>query len=141
MKKKILSLVLGAVAATTLFATAPAIAETAPVAASTQGTEVGVQADGNFYAYYRLNRTQQCGAWAGNALDMGSCGLGAESVWNNGFPGARDDVFVHQGTRCGGERRGIYNGVWLDDLRQWNFDGTVTALWHNLRSFCWVQLP
>ncbi|WP_267243602.1 hypothetical protein [Streptomyces sp. PR69] len=102
--------------------------------------------DGHLHAYFDINFRNYCGGWVGNAGNWGQCRNKASSLWNNGYPGNLDDVWVHWDTGCRGARRGVHNGVALADLRRWTFDrntgpGSGEALNDNISSHCWTNLP
>ncbi|MEU1372307.1 peptidase inhibitor family I36 protein [Streptomyces triculaminicus] len=102
--------------------------------------------DGNLYAWYHLNYQGPACTWAGNSSNWGSCKNQATSLWNNGYPGNLDDVWVYWGSGYTGAGRGVYNGVALPDLRQYTFDagtgrGAGEQLNDNIASHRWVNLP
>ncbi|MDA2803672.1 hypothetical protein [Nocardiopsis suaedae] len=136
--------VTGAVAAATLLSAPAAQAEeAAPQAAPAQAE---AQADGYLHVYTGYNGAGWCDSWKGNSGDWGVCRNRVSSLWNNGYPGNYDDVWVYWGLNHSGARRGVYNGVALNDLRKWDFDantgaGSGQALNNNISSHQWTNLP
>ncbi|ASU84044.1 hypothetical protein CDO52_15720 [Nocardiopsis gilva YIM 90087] len=128
-----------AAAALSLLATPAASAEEPQPEFDTQA------ADGKLHGYYGFNRTNHCYGWESNDKDWGVCRNRVSSLWNNGYPGNYDDVWVYWGRNHSGARRGVYNGVVLNDLRKWTYDpggaGAGEALNNNISSHQWTNLP
>ncbi|MEU5977875.1 peptidase inhibitor family I36 protein [Streptomyces sp. NPDC047315] len=97
-------------------------------------------ADGHFYLYNGYFFTGARAGYFGNASNYGSSDNTASSLWNNGYPGALDDVRVYLDARYAGPSRGIHNGVALADLQQWRYDGTNRSLDNSISSHKWVDL-
>ncbi|AYG78166.1 hypothetical protein DWB77_00273 [Streptomyces hundungensis] len=116
--------------------------ETAP--ASTTATAANPP-DGRFHTYFRTWYQNECGAWPSDAAAWGACKNTSESVWNLGYPGLNDDVWVYCNSNYGGAGRGIYNGAGLPDLHDWRFGsgGSCSGeqMWHNIASHKFVNLP
>lgn len=115
----------------------PALAQAATSASPT----TAAAADGNLYVYRDYNFTTLCGRWPGNKPNWGGCGGTISSLWNNGYPGSYDDVWVYSGINYTGYKRGVYNGVRLPDLRGYKFDGSSVVLDNNIWSHKWTNLP
>ncbi|WP_236567981.1 MULTISPECIES: hypothetical protein [unclassified Nocardiopsis] len=86
-----------------------------------------------------------CGSWTGDSSNWKACRNTTSSLWNNGCPGNLDDVWAYWGLNHSGARRGVHNGVVLNDLRQWTFDpgtgsGSGQALNNNVSSHRWTNL-
>lgn len=105
------------------------------------GGQVSAQADGNFYAYEDENRTGRRAQWSGNSDGWGWMSDNASSVWNNGYPGGKDDVVVYKHAAFSGPKRGIYNGTVINDLSTVYFDGTSDGMNDDITSHEWVALP
>jgi hypothetical protein len=110
--------------------------------------QVSVQSDGYLHLYFDYNLRNQCGAWAGNATDLGQCTFREASLWNNGdCSDGHPDVLVYADTnQASAAHRGVYCGVAINDLHNYIFDiGTGTgagdSLFHNIGSLKWVKLP
>jgi hypothetical protein len=105
----------------------------------------GVQADGNLHLYRGINFTDYCRGYVGDSADWGTCRNQVSSLWNNGYPGNLDDVWVYWGTNHSGARRGVHNGVSIADLSPYTFDaGTGTgagqSINNNIASHRWTNL-
>ncbi|MET9460912.1 hypothetical protein ABZY05_38615 [Streptomyces canus] len=105
----------------------------------------GVQADGNLHLYRDTNYNNYCAGYVGNSANWGSCRNQVSSLWNNGYPGSLDDVWVYYSTDYRGARRGVYNGVAIPDLAPYPFDaGTGTgageSINNNIASHKWTNL-
>ncbi|MFH9426572.1 hypothetical protein [Streptomyces sp. NPDC017529] len=102
-----------------------------------------VKRDGYFRGYVHKNYDMQCHAWLGSDPFWGACNDIVSSVQNMGYIGAKDDVMVYKDANYTGYRRGIYNGVWLDNLDKWVYDGA--PFWETLNdsisSHQWTNLP
>ncbi|MFF1448373.1 hypothetical protein ACFVYF_09495 [Streptomyces sp. NPDC058274] len=101
---------------------------------------------GSLYVYYNTGYSGWCDDWSGEAPDWGSCRNQVSSLFNNGYPGNLDDIWVYWGLNYTGARRGVYQGVGLSDLRQWKFDantGPGSGEWlnDNISSHRWTNLP
>jgi hypothetical protein len=137
------ALLAGAVTAQAAPAAPAANTQAAP---ATGASPAQVSADGRFYAYYGTYYDNLCNSWSGNSTNWGACRNKVESLWNNGYPGGKDDVLVYWGLNYGGAWRGICNGAALGDLGQWPFDwsngkpGNGEALWKNISSHQWAAL-
>lgn len=136
------TLIGAALAAVTVAATPLAAQASEPVPRSSAGRV----ADGLLHVYYNTGYSGWCDDWSGEAPDWGSCRNQVSSLWNNGYPGNLDDIWVYWGLNYTGARRGVYNGVGLSDLRQWTFDantGPGSGEWlnDNISSHRWTNLP
>lgn len=140
---KIRTALVGAALAAAAVVSVPMAAQAAENPAPGQ---VSAQApDGNLHVYRGLNYTNYCAGFRGNSTNWGTCRNKAESLWNNGYPGSFDDVWVYYAPGYGGARRGVHNGVALSDLRNWTFDPNTGAgsgqwLWRNISSHKWTNL-
>lgn len=140
---KIRNILIGAALAAVAVGAAPLTAQAADTAPA---SPAGAQADGYLYVYYDLNYVGPCGKWSGNSPNWGVCRNQVTSVWNNGYPGNLDDVWLYYGLNYTGARRGVYNGVYIADLRPYPFDaGTGTgagqSINDNVASHRWTNLP
>jgi hypothetical protein len=102
-------------------------------------------ADGRLYAYYDYDYRRLCNSWSGNSSNWGACRNTTSSLWNNGYPGNLDDVWVYWGLNHSGARRGVHNGVALANLGHWHFDadtgaGSGQPLNNNISSHRWTNL-
>ncbi|MFE4973312.1 hypothetical protein ACFRAR_14500 [Kitasatospora sp. NPDC056651] len=133
--------VAAALAVTAAPHTAQAV-EAAPHGAS--GSAPALAADGRLHAYYSTWYQNECQSWSTDA-NWGECKNNAESLWNMRYPGNLDDVWVYYNSNFSGAGRGVYNGAGLPDLSQWQFGsggaGAGKALWHNIASHRFVNLP
>jgi hypothetical protein len=131
-----------AIAAAAL-ATGAATAEAAPAPPASPDT---AQANGYFYTYNGTGFTDYCGGWFKSSSDWGACANHDESLWNNGYPGALDDVLVYWGYGQTGAWRGVCNGDALPDVSGLTFDysggasGNGSSIWHNIASHRWATL-
>ncbi|PDP88127.1 hypothetical protein CQJ94_08350 [Glycomyces fuscus] len=137
--KRMTALVAAAITAATLFNAPTAQAE------EVRSHTAAAAADGRLYAYYDFNYNRYCASWAGNSSNWGACRNTTSSLWNNGYPGNLDDVWVYWGLNHSGARRGVHNGVALANLSQWTFDantgsGSGQALNNNISSHMWTNL-
>ncbi|OXM59120.1 hypothetical protein [Amycolatopsis vastitatis] len=131
-----------AITATALAAGA-ATAEAAPAPPASPAT---AQADGYFYTYNGTGFTDFCGRWSGPSSYWGACANQDESLWNNGYPGALDDVLIYWGRNQTGAWRGVCNGNALSNVSGLTFDysggasGHGEPIWHNIASHRWATL-
>ncbi|MFT2017257.1 peptidase inhibitor family I36 protein [Streptomyces sp. 796.1] len=105
--------------------------------------DVSAKADGYLYAFEHINKGGKSARWASNSWNWGldrDFNDKASSLHNNGFPGSLDDVIVYRDADFKGNSRGVHNGVYLADLRKWNFDGTNVPLQDRISSHRWVNL-
>lgn len=105
----------------------------------------GVQADGNLHLYRDINYANYCRGYVGNSSDWGTCRNQISSLWNNGYPGNLDDVWVYWGTGPSGARRGVYNGVAIPNLAPYTFDagtgaGSGQSINDNISAHRWTNL-
>ncbi|WP_462188444.1 MULTISPECIES: hypothetical protein [unclassified Frankia] len=87
-----------------------------------------------------------CTSYLSDSDDWGSCRNQISSLWNNGYPGSLDDVWLYWGTHQTHARRGVYNGVYLPDLAPYTFDagtgrGAGQSIDNNVASHRWTNLP
>jgi hypothetical protein len=142
--RKLNQILAGAAIATMGIGLLPATAQAQAVApASPAG--VSVQADGNLHLYRDVNYGNYCRGYVGNSTDWGTCRNQVSSLWNNGYPGDLDDVWLYWGTNYSGARRGVHNGVSIADLQPYTFDaGTGTgagqSINNNVSSHKWTNL-
>ncbi len=119
---------------------------TAEAATAPPASPATAQSDGYFYSYNGTGFTNLCGRWSGNSPNWGVCRNKTESLWNNGYPGAFDDVLVYWGLNYTGAYRGVCNGDALPDVSGLTFDwsngaaGHGESLWHNISSHKWATL-
>ncbi|MFI0977623.1 peptidase inhibitor family I36 protein [Streptomyces sp. NPDC021093] len=128
-----------ALALTTLPVTAQAAEAPAVPAPS------GAAADGKLHVYLDFNYVGECAAWTGNSTNWGTCRNKVSSLRNSGYPGSLDDVWVYYAPNYGGAKRGVHNGVGLDNLTKWTFDpntgsGSGQQLNDNISSHKWTNL-
>ncbi|MFC5144819.1 peptidase inhibitor family I36 protein [Streptomyces aureoversilis] len=119
-------------------------AGTAPAPVGT-GTSAAPPADGKLYAYEGYNYTGFSCSWTGNSNNWGQCRNQASSLWNNGFPGNLDDVWVYWAPNRTEARRGVHNGVAISNLATVTFDagtgkGAGQNLNDNISSHQWTNL-
>nr|WSX52096.1 hypothetical protein OG409_26115 [Streptomyces sp. NBC_00974] len=138
------TLLVGAVLAASIVTATPFVAQADDAPAPQPG--LGIQADGRLWAYYDTEYRNPCGSWSGSSNNWGDCWNTASSLVNYRYPGANDDVWVRWGLNNTGARRGVYNGVWLNDLNRWAFDagtgsGSGQLLGDNIASHSVTQLP
>ncbi|MFE3252192.1 hypothetical protein [Streptomyces sp. NPDC059209] len=103
-------------------------------------TSAAAAADGHLYSYNEINYGSYCASWAGDSSNWGSCQDRSSSLWNNGFPGAYDDVWVFEGINYTGARRGLYQGAEIPNNAAYTFDGTSLSLNDNISSHHWTNL-
>jgi hypothetical protein len=130
-----------------------AMVATAASALVLLATPVAAQADtdidtpkaavGEFSVWYNSGYSGLCVSAGGNIWDYSTieCNDRASSVFNNGTPGGFDDVWMYQDAGYTGLRRGIYNGVRLENLQNWNYDGTSINMNDSISSHQWTNLP
>jgi hypothetical protein len=121
-------------------------ADTSPTAATTQAAPTSAQADGLLYLWKDTNYQNSCAAYAGNSSDWGNCDNVVSYLWNNGYPGSLDDVWLYYLPNYQGARRGVYNGVRIPDLAPYPFDagtgsGAGQSINNNVMSHKWTNLP
>jgi hypothetical protein len=104
------------------------------------------EATGFLFVYYGTYQDNVCGQFDQNQSVWGPCTNKAESLFNDGYPGNRDDAKVYWGSNYTGAWRYLYNGAILNDLHDFTFDpsngasGHGQQLWHNIASSSWVNL-
>ncbi|MFD6289233.1 hypothetical protein [Streptomyces sp. NPDC060205] len=138
------SILIGAALATLVLGATPLTAQAAG-STSPSPSPAGSAANGQLMLYYNINYDNWCDDWAGESPDWGACRNKVSSIYNNGYPGNLDDVWVYWGLNYTGARRGIANGVGLSDLRLWTFDantgsGSGQALNDNISSHVWANI-
>ncbi|MFF3489641.1 hypothetical protein ACFYXC_41480 [Streptomyces sp. NPDC002701] len=97
-------------------------------------------ADGYLYSYNEINYVDFCSSWLNDSSNWGSCQDRSSSLWNNGFPGAYDDVWVFEGLNYTGAKRGLYQGAEIPNNAAYTFDGTSLSLNDNISSHRWTNL-
>ena len=122
-------------------------AQAATAAAAPNATALA-PADGYFYAYADSNYGGKYCRWVGNDTDWSSCSPGgnlrnqASSLWNNGYAGSFDDVYVYWGLSYGGAYACIGNGLAYSNLSNYVFpvggSGVGENMNDNISSHKWV---
>jgi hypothetical protein len=145
-----------AVAATGI-AILPATAQATPHAGRPSGTTAAAfppasdGPDGKLWLYRDTERADPfrlslCAKYLYDSPDWGACSNQISSLWNNGYPGNLDDVWLYWGANYTGARRGVYNGGYLPDLAPYTFDartgtGAGQSINNNVASHRWTNLP
>ncbi|MEU7722088.1 hypothetical protein [Streptomyces tibetensis] len=114
-------------------------------ASAVPAVPAGVQADGYLHLYSGTDYRDYCTGYVGNSANWGACRNVISSLWNNGYPGNLDDVWVYYRINYGGARRGVYNGVAISDLGPYPFDagtgaGAGQSINDNISSHKWTNL-
>ncbi|MBD0669305.1 hypothetical protein [Streptomyces sp. CBMA156] len=143
--KSLRNLLAGAAVAAALAVTvAPHAAQATEAAPSGPASAPALAADGRLHAYYSTWYQNECQSWSVDA-NWSECKNNAESLWNMRYPGNLDDVWVYYNSNFSGAGRGVYNGAGLPNLKDWQFGsggaGAGQALWHNIASHRFVNLP